>query len=74
MSSWGNREHRWEGRTSFLLVVDTIIAGCYLLTSSSILAYVLSGLVVLTLVFHTVARFSHVLEKRYFRKNKIGRY
>lgn len=68
MTNWGQKEHKFEGYTTWLLVIGTIISALYFYNRELLLAYLAMGILVLTLLVHLIARSFHCIEKYTYNK------
>ena len=65
--NWGMREHSAEGKTSFLLLVNVVVALVYWFTRSDWLIWILIVIAIVTFLIHLWARFAHMMEKRWYK-------
>jgi len=63
MAKWGRREHKWESRTNWLLVLSALTQSVYWWRRWEWMLYISLCSLAITLLAHAVARFSHWREK-----------
>jgi hypothetical protein len=68
---WGNKEHKLENLTNYLLLFTLICFVITLYEESWMLVKVTFGLFVFTGFAHLLARISHLIEKHYHNWNGI---
>jgi uncharacterized membrane protein HdeD (DUF308 family) len=60
---YGNKEHKWEGYSSTMLVIGSLMAIAGFYFNSIWIFYIVAGWMIITTVIHLVARIFHRMEK-----------